>query len=57
MGGVVVQLHFLLLSALRGRCTAKERVPGTHWVDPKANLDYFEVRTVQFAGLDNILKI
>ena len=57
MGGVVVQLHFLLFSALRGRCTAKERVPGTHWVDPKANLDYFDVRTVQFAGLDNKLKI
>jgi hypothetical protein len=54
---VGVQLHFLLASALRGRCTAKERAPGIHWVDPKANLDYFDVRTVHSFGLDNKLKI
>jgi hypothetical protein len=57
MGGVGVQLHFLLASALRGRCTAKTRAPGIHWVDPKANLEYFHVRTVHFIGLDNKLKI
>ena len=52
-----VQLRFLLALALRGRCTAKERAPGTHWLDPKANLDYSDVRTVQFFGLDSKLKI
>jgi len=57
MGGVGVQLHFLLASALRGRCTVEERAPGTHWVDPKASLDYSDVRTVHFVGVDNKLKI
>ena len=50
MGGVGVQLHFLLASQLRGRCTAKERASGIHRVDLKANLDYFDVRTVHFSG-------
>jgi hypothetical protein len=56
-GGVDVQIHILLTSALAGgewsasrpsRFTPRERVPGTHWigggVDPRAGLDNVEKR-------------
>jgi hypothetical protein len=57
MGGVGVELHFLLASSLRGRCAAKDRAPGIHWVDPKASLDYSDIRTAHFVCLDKKLKI
>jgi hypothetical protein len=56
-GGVAVQIHIFLISALAGgewsasrpgHCTPGERVSGTHWiggwVDPRASLDDVEKR-------------
>jgi hypothetical protein len=56
-GGVVVQIHIFLTSALvggewsasrPGHFTPGERAPGTHWiggwVDPRAGLDDVEKR-------------